>query len=291
MTTLPKSLSKSDQQSLILAYEHLEYPSFAARLSNVVGTPIEMAMKLLPRQWYYGIHHCAEAGIGKALDVAISNVRNKQKAQANDLRYKWLGMMSGAIGGFFGAPALLFELPVSTTLMLSTIADIARSEGENLDSLDTRMACMEVFALGGRSNLDDATETGYYGLRMALEIPIASATGFLARGGTANGKVPVLVSLIGAIAERFGVVLSEKAVAEIVPVLGAFGGAFINHVFIQHFQDMARSHFTIRRLERKYGPALVRSSYERVHVNRLTRTTRPNPRLPRQTVKSRALAA
>jgi hypothetical protein len=39
-------------------------------------------------------------------------------------------------------------------------------------------------------------------------------------------------------------------------------------VFIQHFQDMARSHFTMRRLERKYTPSMVRASYERLNRNR-----------------------
>jgi hypothetical protein len=199
---------------------------------------------------------------------------------------------SGAIGGFFGGPALLLELPVTTTLMLSSIVDIARSQGEDIRSLETRMACMEVFALGGRSHSDDAAETGYYGIRMALEVPIASASNFLARQGTTlSGNAPVLVNLIRSLAERFGVVLSQKAAAEIIPIIGAVGGAFINSVFIQHYQEMARSHFTIRRLERKYDPALIHSAYERVRQNRIVIHQRklapPSRRLPR-TIKAAA---
>ncbi|MDH3252238.1 MAG: EcsC family protein, partial [Ignavibacteria bacterium] len=38
----------------------------------------------------------------------------------------------------------------------------------------------------------------------------------------------------------------------------------INLVFMSHFQDMARGHFTIRRLERSYGENLVRQEYERL---------------------------
>ncbi|MBS1212703.1 MAG: uncharacterized protein H6R26_1320 [Proteobacteria bacterium] len=265
MSILPQPLSRTDEISLIQAYQHLEYPSFAARLSNVVGTPIEMALELLPRAWKFRVQRCAEAGVGKALNLAISNVRGKQGMRSSDRRYKVLSMATGAIGGFFGAPALLLELPLTTTLMLSSIADIARSEGENLETLDTRLACMEVFAFGGRSNLDNATETGYYGLRVALEAPIACASAYLAgQGVMTRTPAPVLVSLITTIAERFGVVLSEKAVAEMVPIIGAAGGAFINNVFMQHFQDMARSHFTIRRLERKYSPDLVQACYERI---------------------------
>ncbi|MDD5033145.1 MAG: EcsC family protein [Methylococcaceae bacterium] len=286
MHSLPQSLTKADQSRLIRAYEHLEYPSFAARLSSVVGTPIEMAMKLLPRTWYLNIQHCAEGCISKALDIAISNVRHKQGPRSDDRRYKMMGIATGAIGGFFGGPALLIELPMTTTVMLSSIANIARSQGEDLNSLETRMACMEVFALGGRSDSDDAAETGYYGLRMALELPIASASSFLAQQGlAARGNAPALVSLITTIAQRFGVVLSEKAVAEIIPIIGAAGGAFINSVFIQHFQDMAHSHFTMRRLERKYSPALIQAYYQRLKQNRATlvesKSTPINRRLPK----------
>ena len=44
----------------------------------------------------------------------------------------------------------------------------------------------------------------------------------------------------------------------------AAGGALINAIFVQHFQDMARGHFTVRRLERIYGTEAVRRAYERI---------------------------
>jgi hypothetical protein len=33
---------------------------------------------------------------------------------------------------------------------------------------------------------------------------------------------------------------------------------------MRHFQDMARAHFTVRRLERKYHPELIRVEYQRM---------------------------
>lgn len=285
MSHLPQSLTEADHASLIRAYERLEFPSFAARLSSVVGTPIERGVKLLPREWSFNIQRCAENAVGKALDIAIRKVQEKPDARSDELRYRLLGMASGALGGFLGAPGLLLELPFTTTLMLGSIADIARSQGEDLDTLEARMACMEVFALGGRSDGDDAAETGYYGLRLALEMPIASATSFLAQSGVAaRGNVPVLVNLIRSLAERFGVVLSQKTMLEILPVIGAAGGAFINHAFIQHYQEMAHCHFTIRRLERKYNPQFIRSAYRRIGEKRSLTSRKvipPNRRLPR----------
>jgi hypothetical protein len=46
--------------------------------------------------------------------------------------------------------------------------------------------------------------------------------------------------------------------------LGAAGGAAINVAFMDHFQDMAEGHFTVRSLERKYGAEVVRAAYEKL---------------------------
>ncbi len=262
MSVLPTILSPADRQSLRLAHEHLEYPSFAIRLSNVIGTPIEMGLKLLPRSWYRNLRHHAESAMWRALNTAVASLKDKQ-GKSSDRYYKLVGIAGGAVGGFFGGPALLLELPFTTSVMLRAIADIARDEGEDLDEIETRMACLEVFALGGHSRDDDAADTGYYGLRMALEAPIAGASRYIAQNGLTPHRTgaPMLVDAIVAVSRRFGVTLSEKAAAEVIPVIGAVGGAYVNSLFIQHFQDMARSHFTVRRLERQYGPRLIRAEY------------------------------
>jgi hypothetical protein len=49
-----------------------------------------------------------------------------------------------------------------------------------------------------------------------------------------------------------------------VPILGALSGALVNVIFIQHFQDIARSHFRVRGLERKYGAEFIRAEYKRL---------------------------
>jgi hypothetical protein len=38
----------------------------------------------------------------------------------------------------------------------------------------------------------------------------------------------------------------------------------INYVFIDHFQSMAKGHFTVRRLERTYGAEVVKRAYDRI---------------------------
>ena len=49
-----------------------------------------------------------------------------------------------------------------------------------------------------------------------------------------------------------------------MPLIGAAGGAAVNAIFMRHYQEMADGHFTVRRLERKYGPETVKAEYRRV---------------------------
>ncbi|MGM9458182.1 EcsC family protein, partial [Lacticaseibacillus rhamnosus] len=84
-----------------------------------------------------------------------------------------LAAVSGALGGAFGLATIAVELPVSTTLMLRSIAEIAREEGEDIETPEGALACIQVFALGG-GKLASAeagatlTESGYFAVRAAL---------------------------------------------------------------------------------------------------------------------------
>ncbi|MGD9292810.1 MAG: EcsC family protein, partial [Gammaproteobacteria bacterium] len=160
-------ISDKDRSALALACDRLEHPSLAARLTALIGRPVEEGLKLLPRRWYGRIHDSAEATISRALSVAIRTLPENDRTAREDL-HKLLCIGSGAVGGFFGLPGTLAELPLTTTLMMRSIADIARDEGEDLALVEGRMACVEVFAYGGRPAEDDAAETGYYGLRLAM---------------------------------------------------------------------------------------------------------------------------
>jgi hypothetical protein len=251
-------------QALRLAWEKLEHPSLAARLTAVVGTPIEEGMKLLPRGWYQRIHGVAEQTFRRILGSAVATLNTKRTGPARNDLHKLLGMGTGAAGGFFGLPGVLLELPLTTGIMLRSIADIAISQGEDLTELDGRLACVEVFAFGGPHADDDAAETGYYSLRLALAFHFSLVSQHLVERGVARQSLPLMVSLSRGIAARFGIAVSDKVALQLVPVVGAAGGALLNAVFVQHYQDMALGHFTVRRLERKYGADTVRRAYERL---------------------------
>jgi hypothetical protein len=184
---------------------------------------------------------------------------------AQNAAHRFAVATSGAVGGAFGLIALGVELPISTTIILRSIADIAASEGEDPRHIDTKLACLVVFALGSPTDArDNAAESGYFAARSALATAVTEASKHLAQKGLAKGGGPALVRLVSLIAARFGVVVSEKTAAQLVPVIGAAGGALINTLFIAHYQDMARGHFIVRRLEKIHGAEPVRLAYEKV---------------------------
>jgi hypothetical protein len=258
------AFAKDDLADLKRAKALLENPGLAAKLSSMLGSPVEKGVKMLPSSWQRNVHKATEAALMKALDVAVNSLGERPRLKSQDNFHRIAAAASGAAGGAFGLAALAWELPLSTTVMLRSIADIAASEGENPRHIDTKLACLTVFAFGStKDKRDDATESGYFATRAALSSAVSEASRYLARKGMAKTGAPALVRLVSSIGGRFGVVVGEKATAQAIPIIGAAGGAVINTVFIGHYQDMARGHFIVRRLEKIYGEEPVRNAYIR----------------------------
>jgi hypothetical protein len=219
-------------------------------------------MRLMPKVASDHFNNVVEAAILKALNVAIRSIEPQSKRPPARHAASVLAGVSGGIGGFLGIAALPIELPVTTTLMLRAIADIARHQGEDLSTLEARLACVEVFALGA-PQADRQMGLGYYASRTLISRLAANATSILFERGTANVSAPVVSSLVREIATRFGVVVTERSAASALPVLGAVGGATVNMIFMNHFQRVASGHFAIRKLERLHGQSVVREHYQR----------------------------
>lgn len=260
-------MTPEDLTALRRAVQSLEHPGLAARLTNMVGKPIDLIGHALPASASRAITTATSKGLELALKVALRTMQRNPQAETQ-LLHKALAMASGAAGGAFGLVMLPIELPVSTIIMLRSIADIARSEGEDLADPKSALSCVQVFALGGRSGPGDAAESGYFVVRGILAKSLTEAARFIAERGVIKEGSPILVRFITLVASRFGVVVTQKVAAQALPIVGALGGAAVNYAFIEHFQDVARGHFVVRRLERAYGEHLVRTEYERIAQGR-----------------------
>lgn len=282
------ALSEDDLAALRRAVQALERPGLAARLSAAAGTPIEMIGRSLPAPVMDAVAKGTEAALRTAIRVALATLpkhsasaassslpvpqtepegRLKRFLGSGEGKHRALAAVSGALGGAFGLATIAVELPVSTTLMLRSIAEIAREEGEDIDTPEGALACIQVFALGGGklARAEEGatlTESGYFAVRAALAKTMAEAAKYAGTITLADQSGPALMRFAAQVAARFGIVVSEKVAAQAVPILGAVGGAAVNTVFMNHFQATARAHFTIRRLERRYGAPAVRAAYE-----------------------------
>jgi len=273
-------LSFEDQAALARAMRELERTSLAIRLSAIIGRQVSAVGSIIPANISEIANKAAETAIRSGLNFSFRSLAGKP-LQDRRRMHKSLAVLAGAAGGAFGFPSLPVELPFSTTIMLRSIADIARGEGEDLSDPKTALACLEVFALGGRADADKhiwfpeidvadyfaggaALETGYFAVRAILAKSVTEAASYLSGRGVVNEFAPALVRLVAQIGTHFGVVVSQKLVAQSVPLIGAAGGAAINYAFADHFQTIACGHFTILRLERQYGVGVVRAEYERL---------------------------
>jgi hypothetical protein len=263
---LPPPQMRALQEAVAL----LEHQGFAAKLADYAGQPVARVLRMMPKFATDHFNKAVEGAILNCLNVAIRSIEARSKRPPGRRASSVLAGISGGVSGFFGIAALPIELPVTTTLMLRAIADIARHHGEDLSTLAARLACVEVFALGAPRDGHDR-HLGYYASRIFLGRMAADASAILLERGIASVSAPVVGGLVTEIATRFGVVVSERAAASAMPVLGAVGGATINVMFMNHFQSVAQGHFAIRRLERECGPVLVRRLYEEIAPRRRPR--------------------
>ncbi len=269
MDTPTGRLPNEAMEELWGAKRLLETEGLAARVLELAGRPIERALAKLPAKASELVAAASQKSLAAAASLAIGSLPSEGRTPSRwdprgwlttDVTHDLAVIATGGAGGLLGLAGLPLELPLTTTLMLRSIAAIGRAEGEELAEPKGRLACVEVFALGGRQGR--ARESGYFSARAVVAREVTEAARYLAAGGAVDLEAPAIVRFLSKVAERFGVSVSERAAAMAVPVIGALGGAWVNHVFIDHYQRLAHGHFVIRRLERRHGEAAVREAYE-----------------------------
>ncbi len=260
---MPSRLSSAELDELAFAARCLDGGGFAARLAERLGRSVESIGRNLPQSLRRLGGRAAERALRAALAVALRSIDHGAPAKAARGAHRAAAAASGAIGGAFGLFATAVELPVSTAILMRSIAQIAREEGEDATQPEAALACLEVFALGGQAG-EAAIEGGYFAVRAALARSVAESARFLAGRSLAGEGAPLLARLITQISARFGLVAGEKFAAQAVPIIGAIGGAAVNIAFAEHFQTLARGHFIVRRLERRHGPEAVQFEFQRL---------------------------
>src|SRR6201996_1140645 len=267
-----QSLSDDDLKALRRAKHELESPALAMKLASIVGAPLEKLLARMPAFANEKVTDATELALRKCLSIALRTLGRRDAGsliapdKPSNLLHKFAVATTGAAGGAFGLFALPVELPVTTTLMFRSICDVARSEGEDLTSIDAQLQCLTVLGMGGTSKADDDADYGYFIMRGALAQAVSKASAEIATKGFTSHGSTALLRLLNTIASRFSVQVSEQIAAKSIPAIGAVLGAMVNTVFIDHFQQVAHGHFTVRRLERQYGQDTVEAAYQAIDV-------------------------
>jgi hypothetical protein len=215
------------------------------RLADLMGGALGRSFRLgvqragLTPATQQKVRGLAAAAVAQAFDVAVLRLGREgtRKLPSREIT-RAVVVLSGAVGGFLGLSGFLPDVTVTTFAIMRSIARIAEEEGENLANEDTRRACLQVFALTTEHGGEGESDLGYYSARLLMQ-----------------GRP--LVMLLTEVAGRYGLSISQKLALQAVPVVGAVGGAALNASFLRHYQDIARAHFVIRRLERSFGTVAV----------------------------------
>ncbi len=218
------------------------------RLADTVGGAMGRTMRFGTRSLgmvpgaQAAIAGVTEAALKRAFDIAVLRLGRDGQADQSRRLSGPLVFLSGAVGGFLGMAGFVPDAAVTSLAIMREIARIAVEEGEDLEDADARAACLQVFALNAGQKSEEP-ESSYFSARFVMQ-----------------GRP--MAMLLADVARRFGVTLSQKFALQAVPLVGAVAGASLNAAFLAHYRELARAHFTIRRLERRFGEAAVRAVAE-----------------------------
>ncbi len=287
-------MKAQDLEFIGRAATYLERPGFMVRISGVLGRPAELLLRSLPAPAERLVSRSTERALRAAMKASLATLRRPpadvtqmdllslySTTLGSGAAHTGAGYFTGFTGGLLGIAALPVELPLTTAIMLRSIADIACRMGHDVRDPAVQLECLAVLGLGhSRSPSDEfgadspgaagaaAFEPGYYAVRTSLISAVGNAARYVA-GATPGelvkammrGRAPALSGLLASVANRFEIIVAQKTVLQLLPVLGAATGTAVNLAFLDHFNEVARYHFGLRLLEQRHGEAVVRKAY------------------------------
>ena len=196
-------------------------------LLNMIGAQADGLIDKLPQGARDGLEAATEQALKQAMRAADGS--RAVVAQQSGWLQTAVATALGAAGGAGGVGSALAELPVTTTVLLRAIQDVAEEQGFDPRAENVKFDCIQVFAAAGPMSEDDSADLAFLSTRMALS-----------SGG--------LQKLAAWVAPRLAVVLGQKIAAQAVPVIGAATGAATNYAYLNYYREMAHVHFGLRRL-------------------------------------------
>jgi hypothetical protein len=175
-----------------------------------------------------------------------------------------LGSVTTLAEGIPGAqlviPSLLLtDITTSLTLLSRSTCQVA-----NVYGYSSKEVTNFPHLIAAMAPSSDVSDEGYLALKTAVLTSIHESGQFMARTASMvidrqmlEREAPQMIRLITYVADRLGVVLTEKQLGLIVPVAGAVLNSSINVAFQQLGHQTAKDYFRRLILEERYGEELV----------------------------------
>ncbi len=169
-------------------------------------------------------------------------------------------MAEGIPGAQLVIPSLILTDVTSSMTLLSRhtcrIATIYGYSSRNPENLPHLMAAM--------APQSETSDEGYLALKMAVVTSVRESGHFMARTAgmmldrqLLEREAPQMIRLIAYVADRLGVVVTQKELGILVPIAGAILNSSINVAFQQVGHNAAKDYFRRLILEDRYGEELV----------------------------------
>lgn len=263
-----KKITHTHLKQIQTAQQTLETESLAMRLSSKASKPLNALANELPEKIRTKVNKAVNVSLDHATRWATATTWKTQPSiLREDRTHQGAVMLSGLLGGFFGITTTLIELPISTLIMLRSIACIAAREGFSPTDPAIRLKCMTVLAMGSDPNGTKVSQTSYWEIRESLALLVTQAAKWSGKGAT-----PIITRFLIKVGEKFGIAVSAKVANQFVPVIGGLSGAAINTCFLNHYQKTAQAFFTMEKLINLYGEAPVKKAYQSNHTLYLKKT-------------------
>ncbi len=196
-------------------------------LLNLIGAQGETLLDRLPPAARAGLDSATLAALTQAMKAAQGSRRIVPKGSS--VLNTSVATALGAVGGIGGVSSALAELPITTTVLLRAIQDVAVQYGFDPEAESVQFDCIQVFSAAGPLEKDDGADLAFVSTRLALT----------------GGAMQVLIARV---APKLAVVLGQKLAAQAVPLLGAVAGAATNFAYTSYYQEIAHVHFGLRKL-------------------------------------------
>jgi hypothetical protein len=169
-------------------------------------------------------------------------------------------MAEGIPGAQLVIPSLILtDITTSLTLLSRHTCQVATAYGYS--SREVKNLPHLIAAMAPKTETGDE---GYLALKTAVVTSISESGKFLARTGAVvidrqvlEREAPQMIRLITYVADRLGVVLTEKELGIIVPVAGAVLNSSLNVAFQRLGHQTAKDYFRRLILEDRYGEEII----------------------------------